>query len=687
MSKDMRKNMLLKAWPEMPERHRPDIVAWTAEPQDRLVQHTSAFLWPHINLEDLCKPKWFLLMLNSRAETAPQNFIYCDLEPTTFAYRIGLIQELVLPPQYYMAFDDSQPEAYGCISSPADSCRTNLTPGEGLWVLEIQSRLYGFLSTCCFMIQSIAPLITQPIPPSVITISNLGDGVEYLSCVSYAAPYMAPGKGNLRHLINIVRSMKDSSTDHLNNLRADPAYFAMFYEEVRDHQVEWLLDTNNQQHPIFVNNDVSSLFAGRILKDLVHETFQVHNYLGILYSRLSQLQDAISKNPVTNSNMEGLPYEESIYALEHDVLRILQAFLHGSYLARSFFASPPMRPYTRRRVPKPGEDSSSGLERQPGIPRSETLEWLDYYINCLSSDNQGRFIMGRKTLIIELEALLTKDPDARFFISTRVARQLSLVSILCECLHLTGRFQPWIRTSRCRAKDAKKYEDDFNRNYERQYNLTKNVKPTFWCALSKRFMCEIYEYPANQPRSKETIDKMRKAEAYLDKFWKALIGRLRHADENALPQELVKPIAAQQTKPWVMSKPPSEAADKMKTAQVPEDLVLQNIEAKTEIKEEEVKKELLFNYKVARLLKALFSDEPNPSQTPNIIWEEFVFILQTLGFKAEKLFGSGWCFTMPDPSKDELSWKSIHFDEPYMMDEMPHMMVKYYGKRIRQRFA
>lgn len=727
MSKNKRKAVLLGAWPNMAEHHRPDLVAWTTELQDRVPiqdQDASPFLWPHINLEDLCKTEPFLLILDSRAKLSPYDFVADDLEPTSFAYQIGLIEEILLP-SYCAVFDPDPRKGYGRLYSPVPPGGIALTPGEGLWLLEIQSCLYEFLTTCFPMIlhdisldtgESITPSPAQAEPPMVLSKSNI-DGVEYHAIAAFEAPYKAPSSLDVDHWVVIVSAMLVTSEDHIYHLRTDPGYFAMNLEEVSQHRVEQLLDTNNQQHPIFVDGELH-LYWGRIFKEIICEPFQIDGFMAGLRYDLVRLQAAIAHNPV-EPDAESLPaaFDDAVYTLQYDVLRILQFFLHESYLARTFFASYPMRPYTRRKVPNPGEDDSFKLGRYLDIPRSQSVDKLDYLINYLSSDEQGRFIFGRKALVTEIELLLHRDPEARTLVTARVARQLSFIGLLCECLRQISDLQPWIRANRYRMhQDVKVYEDAFNRNYRNEYDLMEEVKPQFWYTLGKDFMKETkgnLQYPVGVRRTKETVDTMRKAEAYLDKFWGKLIWWLKNRGKEALPPNIEKFIHhdSQKTEPWVEPQPSSKAAKKGKGKALddgdPFDQIILNARAENEKFEAEKKKKgvkaedcvreriqteeenntYVVDKRALKVFNALFFNGPDPSQVPEIAWKDFVHAFIAVGFKAEKLFGSGWLFTRSSISGENTFKRVIHFDEPYMGGKMSYELTKYYGIRLAKRFG
>ncbi|CAI6334407.1 unnamed protein product [Periconia digitata] len=80
---EQRKKQLLEAWPRMSKNHRPDFVAYKKEPEyarQHRTKYRQAYLWPHINLEDLSQASTVLRFLNSRGRHSPATFSVIDQE-------------------------------------------------------------------------------------------------------------------------------------------------------------------------------------------------------------------------------------------------------------------------------------------------------------------------------------------------------------------------------------------------------------------------------------------------------------------------------------------------------------------------------------------------------------------------------------------------------------------------------
>jgi hypothetical protein len=85
MNMKQKEELLLTAWPNMNLRHRPDLERMLScrdweQTRPVMPADLQESAWPYINLEDLLRPKSFLLLLNSRGRHRPDSFAYSDLE-------------------------------------------------------------------------------------------------------------------------------------------------------------------------------------------------------------------------------------------------------------------------------------------------------------------------------------------------------------------------------------------------------------------------------------------------------------------------------------------------------------------------------------------------------------------------------------------------------------------------------
>ena len=80
--KAQRRDVLLAAWPDMHIAHRPDFTIFLDYEWKRAVPGSKETMdsqrWPHINLEDLMKPKLLLIYLNARGRHPPHIFAHSE---------------------------------------------------------------------------------------------------------------------------------------------------------------------------------------------------------------------------------------------------------------------------------------------------------------------------------------------------------------------------------------------------------------------------------------------------------------------------------------------------------------------------------------------------------------------------------------------------------------------------------
>ena len=94
-----RKTVLYKAWPSMPEFHRPDFEILSMDKSQIGSLEWSprwSFLLPYINMDDLCREKPLLCLLNTRARSPPESLADQELETCHLGLRTNSIVPLKL---------------------------------------------------------------------------------------------------------------------------------------------------------------------------------------------------------------------------------------------------------------------------------------------------------------------------------------------------------------------------------------------------------------------------------------------------------------------------------------------------------------------------------------------------------------------------------------------------------------
>jgi hypothetical protein len=195
-----RKELLLKAWPEMATTHRPDL----KPSRDKSAKHgritkRDAYMWPYINLEDLSKPKALPILLNSRGRNIPLSFARADFAATHLGRSTGMVDLIFLNGYTVLMYATGSSKGYWKVVSweeNPEACgwsvnKRGFMTGEALLIFQLQARTYEFLVDCCKNILHEIPdpadvnMVVQPEPPSLSTNEV---GIQSLAGLAAEAP-------------------------------------------------------------------------------------------------------------------------------------------------------------------------------------------------------------------------------------------------------------------------------------------------------------------------------------------------------------------------------------------------------------------------------------------------------------------------------------------------------------------
>ena len=215
----------------------------------------------------------------------PDAFARADIDACHFGITSGVFMPAYLN-QHVMLFADrhtedtygeliawdDHPEAFNWMMS-----KYGTLPGEGLLVLEIQKRLYGFLVECCKDVLHDMPeaLIdaSLPIQPEPPLVSANETGLASLAITAAEAPYRLPAHLDLKSLASLVEGKLSAAEDHVWALREDPSYYADTVLELREHRQECLPDTSGRVHPVFTVFNQETVFWQRVIWDCPYVSF------------------------------------------------------------------------------------------------------------------------------------------------------------------------------------------------------------------------------------------------------------------------------------------------------------------------------------------------------------------------------------------------------------------------------
>ncbi|KAI4865479.1 hypothetical protein F4820DRAFT_447971 [Hypoxylon rubiginosum] len=755
-NKPKRQTVLESAWgssPPIATVHRPDVaymryrlrrgITDASDPQKR-----SYFMWPDISLEDLCNTEPLLLMLNARGRSPPSTFAFADIRSTGFGFRCGIIEELKELKGWNMRFADQDTStSYAKLVPWKDDHRPGLrvqlcqdfNPMEGLWILEIQDRVYQFLLGTCRLILHDLPtdtkhlqtLAAEPEPP-LPTVLFKGDAAATSLMISrYEATYHLPAEFDVRRLRDLTEAKVAESEDTLLALCEDPGAFAYKALERYEHRPEHLLDAGGKRHiGIATPENRDNLMVVTIACMLRHHIVAVETW--------GMLLDKVNHFVAAKEEYLGRDY------LDYNTVAVLLPDLELSYLSlmmhlrmalksdlrmvkTSVHVSPPFRHLSRC------EPSGNLVE----IFEDVQIEYLDskkmtdaefslvWVLRGVAKIDQMEMVAS---ICVDEFERLARDPQDRKLITSFLAEQFSSISIKAEMNRHLVLFQPYsaifttaITTDAvlC-SKVAQEYiQSSIFMDRLLSFELPETAKK-IGAALVKM------KYPVDKRPSKSNTETMRAAEATLATFWEEVFAQLRRDDllRSRLGAIYTK-RKPEQTPEWI--EPLKKENRGSSDANIPE----ARGDTYTGQLEEKMEKFTLTNPKVkpktrpskptavgggvanrdanadpperagrdlqppfqvnsrAKKVFAMLFHEHGSSQLPGEIpWTEFLYAMHHIGFGVEKLGGSSWLFKPGPTIMDRLpAAQPIQIHDPHPRSKVRFWEARRHGRRLETRYG
>ncbi|KAI1143396.1 hypothetical protein F5Y05DRAFT_151795 [Hypoxylon sp. FL0543] len=710
----------------MPAVHRPDYELFMeldydvtkAKVEDgRLDKFLEPFLWPYITLEDMCKTEPLLMMLNSRGRCTPDTFAYSDLQSICFGLRSAFVPQTKLPRHYMIFRERDSPQTYGQLYDMDDSDETQTeptrfwyTPGNGLCLLHVQSRIYEFLFRCCTLILHDLPQeVMLPAPeedagPEIEALDISGktnlEGVTTLSTEAFESRYKEPDSPDFRRVATLIQAKLSSAEDHLLGLREDPGYFAAFMKERYEHLVWRLLDTNDQ--PDFTSLcGQAEAFSGAVICSGIREAIEEVGILNTLYKKVSRLREAMDPESTKIAPNEDLPPKlaETLYDAYYFIASSVRALIGVERLGVAIYCSPPIRAQFRRPAPGYCGTGMKDEDLPTVIPRytsdyTQDQHRLTTMLRMVVAEELV-YIMGTRGLATEVDYLTRRDPQLKHLISPWLADQVSTVCVLLECLHQLELFLPWMHGYEMHYAE---HADQYRANWEKA-NL-HSVKALdmgidFWYGLSPLldgFKVEASESLAQKPPCKEVVETKRNLEAALDSFWDAITSALKKNNAMSPRALYVFSLKVQRTPAW--TEPPAAAKKGKNKGDKAEESFDQLMEEARKVNEK-LKKDIegedsdVGIYKVdkrsLKVFNVLLFDGPDASQLGEVSWNDFVHAMQDMGFAPMKLYAFAWLFEPID--KFDSTDEPIVFMEPYQTGKLTYLAAKHYGRRLTRAYG
>lgn len=573
-TRPQRQKILLDAWPGMATAHRPDFDAFrrTNRAHQRISgeKYRDQYMWPHINQDDLLKPRSLLLLLNARGRNPPPDFAGADFE----AMHLGLITKNIKPVYlncYVMILHGaSNAQEYGKLMAWEDHpdafdwlhTRKQCLPGEGLIILEAQEKLLKFLVDVCQQILHEIPsdqltADTFPIQPEPHLKSEAEtSGFDSLAVMASEAPYRLPAKLDLTRIESVLGARQSAAADHLWAMREDPAYFAEQLNEVKEHRQEILLDTYGHEHPTLKKIHQTTFWA-RVCGTVVFESYLQLEFFSELQRQAHALRLLQSKHASAISPTEDLPKElmDAILKFRHYLSQATKGPLNQ--LKDHLVASPPWRKYFVRQPPPDATTSKILVQSKAGINMNDIELQLLWILRTLWEDGQDLFFIRLPLIVDELGRLLETDPRAKELISARMAGTISDLSIISHCIGQLDLYLPWARGYEAALVDR---DEGIKKEFAEHMRTCNNImyalhdKHLTTVAMSGNPTDKKFAYPFEKRRTKQNVEALQQAERNLDHFW-ANIDRIVYAkcgnlEGTDIRRVLTQPRVMQRTPDW-----------------------------------------------------------------------------------------------------------------------------------------
>lgn len=606
--------------------------------------------------------------------------------------------------------------------------RLQFQPGHGLLVLEQQNRILEFLIKCCFQIfQDLGKdeilnfdPAARPDLPQAPTLNESGPYIQ-LSTMIDEGPYRLPTTLDTPRLLALVEARRNAAEDHIWDMREDPGYFASVLTEFHEHRPEILRDVNGKANPTL--ND--SRTWDRILSTAVSSAYEDLCYWNKLHRKIRMLASLFERHQGVLSPQQRLPYKLEVALIwVYSILRQLCSIVARRFIVAISCSHPKCARFARcSHVSPTTADADIFIKGKQFEPMLVLVQHL------LRHEHQS--MEAIHSLVDDIQYYLDHDPAQKNVFSSFVAKIFSDLALLTQIAYQIDNFYPWAPFFIHEAADLVHVESSLP-----IYDLDRvvrilNMPKVFDCNSLLNLRHKKFYYPIDKAHSAAQVEAMQKAEANLDEVWVKLDfhfvthhpqtlvklfkshytsdqRRIRRTpdyvpleeDEVKLPVKCVgaildpniplRGIRAVHEEPPKFSPEFKKTRIKTRGLPAPADIVV--VEAHPDgpdgIMENDGQDMLDNGGKEApvhdlgkrgrKVLATLFHIDAMRNQRGEIPWRDFLQVMTSLDFNAEKLYGSVWQFT---PMMGSVK-RGIHVHEPHPSGKIPFYMARMIGRRL-----
>ncbi|KAJ6198353.1 hypothetical protein J3E72DRAFT_374361 [Bipolaris maydis] len=724
-----RRDILLKAWPNMPQTHRPDYTEVNGSlnyhklsnnlreclgTDDKKTPPSASKIWPFINLEDLTKPKSLLIFLNTRGRNVPSMFTLTEEVFSPLAVMSMCSYELELDQYSLQVSNETTPGLYVKMSpvdkaqDPSQPSESKLTecPRRGIHHLFIQHKIIAFLAVCSKLIlhdmdhDMLYCSAIQEEPPSSELELPSDLGFTTFADTLMVAPYRNRGSVEFLRLRAYFDALCTNAKDHILALREDPSYFADAFKDICEHSSGLILDCYEQISPQVDSKCFLMCNAAKLVTNAYSMFFS--------WRELYHMADLLSKTSMQNQRGDFATLLTEFNCTVGHVFKLIYQMLECASM------SPNVRKYYIR--------AGSHIIMQRWKIRSLEEFQLMSSFECFNRGEDSEDVEGAALYLLldHVTKIMQENKAARDLVSPRVSELFAQMSVIGEC---AMQLSVWCGTPQGSSFDLSKPHPHAHRNgfYEWLDHLDHGYMPVH---LINPFRGKL-DYPAYKARNPKTVRAMREAEDNLDKFWAYVDNSYKRKTGISQHEVIRKCIAEggpmQRTPAWedhVKSK--SIQSEQLESIYQPFSgfshnrdmqitgafdrlaVVGEKIKAKTKGSpesvmgvdvpqthmcgtddEENVPQVFMLDKRALKVMKTLFHvpQFDHDDLPKGVKWHEFKRAMAHIGFAVEKLQGSAWQFT---PGESLHVRRAIQFHEPHPVSDITYIMAKRFGRRLER---
>lgn len=730
-----RQKLLLEVWPDMSEKHRPDVDALRRRQKHGkpTARDKDALMWPYINQEDLCARSNVLLLLNTRGRHPPSRFARADLEAMILGQQSNAIQKSFLDHHTMVLNVESESEYGKLIAWTGDDTafqwfknRRQFAVDEGLMILECQVRLLKFLVDLTKTLLHDIPesaLLDDTYPRQLapmLASTHEGDGIVSLPMLVVETSYRPPFDLDLNRIQTMLAAQASAKSDHRWSMKEDPGYFAECVMLYSEHRPEHIIGINGGIHP-WLEKGITGMFGGMVLQDVVNRTHEEADLFLALQLQAKSFQDVHSKHDVLLNDHQPVldEYIKECMGLENGLQKMKKLKLEElKYCAAS---SPDLRACFVRELPDDPGEPRFRIQINDCLRPDDARNDLIYILRTMWEAGSDLQVVHLHVFVDELERLVRSESQVKPFVSSFVAEIIDDLGVIAECLRQVYLHMQYLYMHRHMAvpEGFMVYLQDAllpDRTGWHGTHYDARMLPLFEALNTLGDPADgKFHYPADKRRTRDTVEALRKAEWHLDVFWTGIyrimpqtgdfrekmhqysqVQRTPKWVEAATEHVSSRPISGTQEVPLseiyadLESRTSATISDglevekrkpKIKTKGVPNPNLAQGetIDELDTPGAQEHQTIISVNRRAFKTFRALFFDPSVTSAAGEVPWKDFLHAMTSIGFSAEKLWGSAWQF---EPVAVDSAKTPIQFHEPHPEPKIRWQYARTIGRRL-----